>query len=110
MSDNTVMMNDGSTMSVEQLMANLRAEGLKIDPETADVVWQHAEILDPYGFYRDLPDECRQVGRVYFARSPESDIWVSFHDLPEATRNALWNKLDSGHFPSGGDPLARLVL
>jgi hypothetical protein len=38
----------------------------------------------------DLPDEAKQIGRLYFARSPESDIWVSFDDLPEATVRELW--------------------
>ena len=43
--------------------------------------------LDPYGVYPDLPEECQQVGREYFARSTGSDIWVHFHDLPEETRD-----------------------
>jgi hypothetical protein len=32
------------------------------------------------------------IGRVYFARSPDSDIWVCFYDLPDATRKALREK------------------
>jgi hypothetical protein len=40
----------------------------------------------------DNPEECQQVGREYFARSPGSDIWVWFGDLPEATRTALWER------------------
>jgi hypothetical protein len=35
------------------------------------------------------------VGRQYFARFPESDVWVSFHDLPKATVDALWKKADA---------------
>jgi hypothetical protein len=77
-----------------------REAGLKIDPETAEVCWRTAEVcwryaqtLDPYGVYPDLRPECQQVGREYFARSPGSDIWVEFGDLPKATRDVLWEKL-----------------
>ena len=66
--------------------------GLKIDPETAEVTWIYGLTLDPYGVYPDLPEELQQVGREYFARSPGSDVWVKFGDLPEATRDALWKK------------------
>jgi hypothetical protein len=58
--------------------------GLKIDPKTAKVVWTYALRRDPYGKH--------QVVREYFARSPGSRAWVNFHDLPEATRDALWKK------------------
>jgi hypothetical protein len=79
-------------MTVEQWLATRKEAGLKIDPETAEVDWTYALTLDPYGVYRDLPEEYQQVGREYFARSPGSDIWVNFGDLPEATRDALWKK------------------
>ena len=46
---------------------------LKIDPETAEVTWIFAETLEPYGINPDLPEECRQIGREYFARDPGSD-------------------------------------
>jgi len=76
----------------EQWLAIRRAAGLKIDPETAEVDWTYAQTLDPYGVVPDLPEECEQIGREYFARSPDSDIWVHFSDLPEATSEALWKK------------------
>ena len=46
---------------------------------------------DPYEI-KNLGGEEREIGRNFFARSPGSDIWVSFGDLPEATRDALWDK------------------
>ena len=49
-------------------------------------------LVDPYGVYSDLPEECQQVGREYFARNPGSDIWVSFQDLPADTSDALWER------------------
>ena len=79
-------------MTVEQWRAIRREAGLKIDPETAEVEWDYAQTLDPYGVDPDLPKEYRQVGRAYFARSPGSDIWVWFGDLPKATSHALWEK------------------
>jgi hypothetical protein len=76
--------------------------GLLIDPESAEVDWVYAQTLDPYGIYPDLPEELQQIGREYFARSPGSDVWVCFDDLPDSTRKALWerhrNKLA---FPAG---------
>ena len=38
-----------------------QAEGLKIDPETAEVCWEYAQVADPYGVYPDLPEECHQA-------------------------------------------------
>ena len=55
--------------------------------------WTYAQTLDPYGIFTEPPDECVQVGREYFARSPGSDIWVQFGDLPEATRDLLWERI-----------------
>ena len=50
------------------------------------------QTLDPYGIHPDLPKEARQVQRNYFARSPGSEVWVHFGDLPEATRKILSDK------------------
>src|SRR5262249_529069 len=84
--------------------------GLKIDPAAAEVEWEYGQPGDPYGINPDLPEEMRQVGRVYFARSPGSDIWVCFGDLPAATRTALWErhkeKLASCGLAHGGMPLS----
>ena len=75
---------------------------LEIDPETADVDWDYAQTLDPYGVDPELPEEYQQIGREYFARSPGSDVWVWFGDLPDATREALWKKHRSKlAFPAG---------
>jgi hypothetical protein len=69
-------------------LAIRKEAGLKIDPESAEVEWTYAYTLDPYGVEK-LPEELQCVGREYFARSPGSDAWVSFDDLPDATRRAL---------------------
>jgi hypothetical protein len=43
-----------------------------------------------------------QIGREYFARSPGTDIWVLFRDLPQQTRDALWDlHADRLEFPAG---------
>ena len=77
---------------VEEWLAIRKEAALKIDPATAEVDWVYALTLDPYGVGPDLPEEDRQVGREYFVRSPGSDVWVWFGDLPETTRDALWKK------------------
>ena len=79
-------------MSVEQWLAIRKEAGLQIDPETAEVYWDYGHPFDPYAVDPDLPQECQQVGRVYFACSPDSDIWVCSYDLPDTTRVALRGK------------------
>jgi hypothetical protein len=87
----------------------LRKEAAKhIDGATAEVDWNYDLVLDPYGIDPELPeeyrltDECRCVGRNYFARAPGSDVWVSFDDLPDVTREALWRKHSNKFaFPTG---------
>ena len=76
----------------EKWIAVRKEAGLKIDLETAEVNWWYAQTLDPYGVYPGLPEEYQQVGREYFARSPGSDVWVRFGDLPKTTGDALWKK------------------
>jgi hypothetical protein len=79
-----------------------KAVGFQIDPETAEVDWTYAQTLDPYGDDQNLPEECQQVGREYFARCPGSDLWIWFGDLPDATRDALLKKHKSRlAFPAG---------
>jgi hypothetical protein len=77
-----------SQMTLEEWLALRKEAGLQIDPETAEVTWDWGPIGDPYEIYP--PDREDNIGRRYFARSPGSDIWVSFYDLPNATRDALW--------------------
>jgi hypothetical protein len=78
---------------VEEWLAARKREALKIDLETAEVMSCYTQVLDPYGVDHNLPEEYYQVGEAYFARSPESDIWVWFGDLPKATREGLLKNL-----------------
>ena len=107
--------NDVPTVevTVKYLDALRKEVGLHIDSETAEVEWTYAQTLDPYGDYPNLPEGCQQVGREYFARSPGSDVWVWFGDLPAAARNSLWEKHKSHlAFPAGLDfiPFAQRYL
>src|SRR5215831_20384050 len=77
---------------LKEYLSIRKEAGRHIDPATAEVFWTYAQTLDPYGIDPDLPEEYQQIGREYFARSPGSEIWVWFGDLPEATRTALWAK------------------
>jgi len=80
------------TIKVNRWLAKRKKAGRKIDPGTAEVMWAYAQTLDPYGVEAEMPDEYYQVGMEYFARSPGSDIWVWFGDLPAAVSDALWEK------------------
>ena len=82
----------GLSRALEELMhKNLNAEeiaileeaALHIDPSSAEVEWIYAEQV--IGSYRE-------VWREYFARSPGSNIWVWFGDLPARTQKSLWEK------------------
>jgi hypothetical protein len=83
-------------MTVEQWLATRKEAGLRINPVTAEVTFTWGQILDPYGVKPDLPPECDQIGRLYWARSPGSDVWVSFYDLPKATLTNLRNRMSRG--------------
>jgi hypothetical protein len=88
--------------AIKRWLALRKEAALQIDPETAEVDWTYAQTLDPYGVEPDLPEEFWQVGRAYFARSPGSEVWVWFGDLPEKIRDALWKKHKSRlAFPAG---------
>ena len=76
--------------------------GLRIDPEHAQIFWEYGQVLDPYGLH-DLTDEERCIGRNYFARSPGSDVWVSFGELPGAVCDRLWTRMKAGDFDDYGD-------
>jgi hypothetical protein len=82
-----------------------RQIGLTIDPATAETTFWWADIFDPYHIL-DPKHHGGQVGRERFARNPgESNDWVNFHDLPEATRNALWERDERKLvFPYGLNP------
>lgn len=81
-----------SKQNIEEFLAIRKEAAQYIDPATAEVDWTYGQILDPYGVDPDLPDELQCVGRIYFARSPESPVWVCFYDLPEEVREALWER------------------
>jgi len=92
------------TISAEHFHTLMRAIGSQIDPDTAEVLWLYAQVFDPYGIYPELPEDHQCVGRAYFAVAPEAGIWVEFGDLPEETRDALWEKHSSRlAFPAGLD-------
>ena len=86
----------------EEWLAIRKKAGREIDPNTAEVIWCYGQEFDPYGIDPELPEECWQVGRVYFTRSPGSDIWIWFGDLPDTTRDALWEEHKANlAFPAG---------
>jgi hypothetical protein len=74
---------------IEQRRENRREAGRKIDPASAFVTVAHRYLLDPYDDGDFIPPEVRCLGAVEFARAPDSDEWIDFADLPEATADAL---------------------
>ena len=89
---------------IERWLAIRKEAGVKIDPETAEVDWDYGNDFDPYGVWDEweVPEEFEVVGRQRWARSPGSDIWVHFDDLPDAVREKIWAKHHSRiDFPAG---------
>jgi hypothetical protein len=82
----------------QEWLASRKEMGRHIDPEAVDVTWQFGSVLDPYGVCKLLPDKLQLIGREYFARSLEKEDWVSFDDLPNRTRDRLWQRIRAGHF------------
>jgi hypothetical protein len=86
-----------SNAEYDRRMVERRAAGLLIDPSTAEIDWNYAPTLDPYGDGITFLPQHELVGREYFVRAPDSDIWVCVGgDLPDATRDAIWKRLGFG--------------
>jgi hypothetical protein len=60
-----------------------------LDPSTAEIDWNYAQTLDPYGDGLPLLPQQEQVGRAYLVRPPDSDIWVNVGDLPVLQQKVL---------------------
>jgi hypothetical protein len=92
---------DKPAVEIEEFLKIRREAALEIDPETAEVEWTYGQMEDPYGLYHLRPEE-QTIGREYFARTPGSNVWVSFGDLPEEARERLWELHGSKlAFPAG---------
>ena len=65
-----------------------RQIGLTIDPATAETVFDWVDENDPYGVLEEQY-QSKVPRREYFAVHPDGTR-VHFHDLPKATRKALW--------------------
>jgi hypothetical protein len=84
-----------SNAEYNRRMDERRTAGLLLDPSTAVIDWNYAQTLDPYGDGLPLLPQEEQIGREYFARAPDSDIWVNVGDLPEATRDAIRKRFEN---------------
>ena len=82
----------------KEWLASRKEIGRQINPEAVDVTWQFGHVLDPYELCEHLPDQLQLAGREYFARSLDSEDWVSFDNLPKSSRDRLWRKIRAGHF------------
>jgi hypothetical protein len=71
--------------------AERAAAGGRINPETARVWFLYALTLSPYGD-EEVDPGFSQMGREWFAADPFERIAVHFHDLPQATQDALEDK------------------
>ena len=66
--------------------------GRKIDPETAEVDWDMALYWTLTGSGPNCRRSCGAWVDYISLALRESDVWVSFYDLPDKTREALWKK------------------
>jgi hypothetical protein len=72
----------GAKITLRDFIWIRKAAGRKIDPETAEVdrIEFAVGVCDPHNMHAK---GYWQVGRVYFARSPGSDIWVRFAGIAQ---------------------------
>jgi hypothetical protein len=84
-----------SNAEYERRMEERRAAGLLIDPSTAVIGWWYARCFDPYTDGIPVPPGFATFGRTPFARAPDSDIWVDFGDLPDATLEAIRKRFEN---------------
>jgi hypothetical protein len=87
--DVTITYSKDYENKVKEWSAICKEAGKKIDPETAEVTRFSVHTVDPYGVYPYLYGEYCQIGREFFARAPDSEIWVWFGDLTSETRDKL---------------------
>lgn len=81
--------SDEKAVEIREWLEIRRLEGLKIDPETAEIDFRWTDGGDPYGVYETSQED---RGRSYFACAPGSEIWVSFDDLPDETVERIWER------------------
>src|SRR4051794_264521 len=86
--ENMSPLNHRDENALEEMWRIRKEAALAIEPETAEVHWEYGVIMDPYR-EKNLSEAHKQIGRLWFARAPESDISVSFHDLPEVVTRSL---------------------
>jgi hypothetical protein len=99
-------MSTESERTVEERRAIRKEAADQIDPETAEVFWMWGSLADPYGEFPDLPEKYHHIGRLYYARSPGSHVWVEFGDLPESDSKGIGGKAASRTRPAA---LGRLM-
>jgi hypothetical protein len=85
---------------IKAFEAEMKDKALKVDPETAELFKTYIDIMDPYGIYPQSAAPC--FGSGHFARNLGDEEWISFHDLPEATRERLWARVGAhrGELPN----------
>jgi hypothetical protein len=102
--------------AIDDFLAKVRNEALKIDPATAEVAGSRGFLTDPYGIYGYPENLDYSFDKISYARNPGSDIWVSFEDLPHETVEKLENRTTEeklAKFPFGGlikERLEKLVV
>ena len=79
---------------IKKWLAARKAAGRRINPDKAEIIWLYCQELDPYGVYPDLPPEYHCIGRSGFARNPNSEIWVSFMDIPQRIVDKLYQRIN----------------
>src|SRR4029077_15200256 len=78
----------------QEWVGSRKDAGREVDPLTCEIERWYAYDCDPYGADPDLPEEWQVIARNRFVRSPWSRGWVHEYDLPEATRRALWDRIE----------------
>lgn len=96
-------MTDSEKQDVKAWLNARKEEGKLLDPETCELHWDYGYDCDPYGtgYVDGDPDhpiadwpEMQQIGRQYWARRPNSGVWVNDQDWPAAISKVIWNRIE----------------
>ena len=99
-----------NSSGVPESRVGLIEAGRLLDPQAAEVICLYADTANPYGLCVDHSKPVGAIGRMYFARAVGNKRWIAFDDLPKATVDRLWHRINAGDFDTANEDSNGLAL
>ena len=81
------------TVSLTMLDELRRQAGRAIDPKTAEAFSTFRQVIDPYNDLSEFTEETYCIGRFWFFKNPDSNVWIWEHDIPNEITDAVGRRL-----------------